>query len=338
MFTSAVHPDHFSQNAMKRPSAAAQPRERADGPPVDEVGAFERRLRVDATLWSEADVSTSLAQIFRKVADRRTRRTRRSGGRISPAAAVAPPAAIATPTDKTPLSGPAPAPTGQPGTVLSIEDVAADVRIIRVGRPPGLQFVAGQYVKLGVPGKRNASYSLASAPHEAHVEFCVELIPGGRLSPSLFALRAGDAVTLSDAPKGKFLLESAPIHLMVATVTGIAPLRSMLRDALHRGSADEFVVLHGASHQDELPYLDELTALAGSSAHVTYRPTVSRPTAAQNAGWAQDVGRVDDLACRVSATVDSRRTHVYACGHPEMVRRVRGELGSTFPVSSEVFD
>ena len=214
--------------------------------------------------------------------------------------------------------------------MLSIDDVAADVRIIRVGRPPGLQFVAGQYVKLGVPGKRNASYSLASAPHEPHLEFCVELIPGGRLSPLLFALRAGDAVTLSDTAKGKFLLESAPIHLMVATVTGIAPLRSMLRDVLHRGTAAEFVVLHGASHQDELPYFDELTALAGSSAHVTYRPTVSRPTAAQNAGWAQDVGRVDDLACRVSATVDSRRTHVYACGHPEMVRRVRGELGSSF--------
>ena len=134
-------------------AVSREPRERADGPPVDEVGAFERRLRVDATLWSEADVSTSLAQIFRKVAiDPPTHPTVRWSHPSSRRSREPRPPQSRTPTDKTPLSGPAPAPTGQPGTVLSIEDVAADVRIIRVGRPPGLQFVAGQYVKLGVPG------------------------------------------------------------------------------------------------------------------------------------------------------------------------------------------
>jgi NAD(P)H-flavin reductase len=159
------------------------------------------------------------------------------------------------------------------------------------------------------------------------------------LSPALFALKPGDRVNLTDRPKGKFLLEpSASCHLMVATVTGIAPLRSMLCDALHRGVGGEFVVLHGASYADELPYFDEMTALAAANAAVTYVPTVSRPTAARNAGWTHDVGRVDDLACRIAPTLDVRHTHVYACGHPEMVQRVRGELGASFPVSTEVFD
>ena len=52
---------------------------------------------------------------------------------------------------------------------------------------------------------------------------------------------------------------------MVATVTGIAPLRSMLRDAMRRGIDAEFVVLHGASYADELPYHEELVALGGTT-------------------------------------------------------------------------
>ena len=229
-------------------------------------------------------------------------------------------------------------PTGPADAVWSVETVAADVRIIRTGRPAGLQFRAGQYVKLGVPGKRSASYSIASAPYEAHLEFCVELIAGGRLTPSLFALQPGDRVTLTDRAKGGFVLEPAPCHLMVATVTGIAPLRSMLRDALHRGTTDKFIVLHGASHADELPYLEELTALAAADTRVEYRPTVSRPGVVRNRHWPHGSGRVDELACSVAAGFDPRRTRVYTCGHPEMVKRVAGDLGASFAVSTEVFD
>jgi NAD(P)H-flavin reductase len=295
----------------------------------DDVGAFDRRLTRAATLRSEASTSPQLTDLLRRVAERRARRSAAPGH-------APPPERHAAATETAPSAvGGVPAPC----RVGSVERVASDVRIIRVGRPPALQFRAGQYVKLGVPGQRSGSYSIASAPHDAHLEFCVELIPGGRLSPALFALKPGDRVTLADRPRGSFLLEPAVTrHLMVATVTGIAPLRSMLRDALHRGLDAEFIVLHGASHADELPYFAEMTALAAANAHVRYVPTVSRPTAARNAGWTGDTGRVDDLACRVAATLDTRHTHVYACGHPQMVRRVRGELGASFPVSTEVFD
>ena len=69
-----------------------------------------------------------------------------------------------------------------------------------------------------------------------------------------------------------------------------------------------------------------------------YLPTVSRPGVVRNRDWPHDSGRVDDLACRVAAGLDPRRTHVYACGHPEMVKRVAGDLGGSFAVSTEVFD
>jgi len=287
---------------------------------MDDVGAFERRLTRTAELRTGTAASPELEEIFRRIA---LRRTSRSGG-PGPAAADA----AAT------------APRLQPtGRVASVEEVAPDVRIVRVGRPADLQFRAGQYVKVGVAGRRSGSYSIASAPHEPDLEFCIELIPGGRLSPALFALREGDDVIVTGPAKGRFVFdETARCHLMVATVTGIAPLRSIVRDVLHRGIDAQFIVLHGASHADELPYFAELMAVATSDARVEYRPTVSRPEAARNAGWPHEVGRVDDLACHVAAGLDPRRTHVYACGHPEMVKRVAAELGSAFSVSTEVFD
>lgn len=211
---------------------------------------------------------------------------------------------------------------------------------MRTGRPSNLRFRAGQHLKLGVPGGRSGTFSIASAPHEPHLEFCIELIPGGRLTPMLFALSPGGAVELANQAKGSFELDaSVACHLMVATVTGIAPLRSMLLDALHRGIDADFLVLHGASHSDELPYLDELTALSASNERVQYQPTVSRPSSPRNLGWHRDVGRVDELACRVAVRLEPSTTRVYACGHSAMVSRMVSELGgSGFEVATETFD
>jgi ferredoxin-NADP reductase len=307
---------------------------------MDELTAFERRLGRDARTRTAVPADAGLAAIFERVAQRRAGRSvpgRRdahqpAGPQVGSEAPVRPGGAGAP--DR-------PAGTGGPaGAVWTVEEVAPDVRILRTARPPGLRFRAGQYLKLGVPGARSGSFSIASAPHEPHLEFCVELIPGGRLTPALFALGPGDAVAVPSRAKGGFTLDgSASCHLMVATVTGIAPLRSMLRDALHRGVDAEFVVLHGASYADELPYHDELEALARQDPRVTYRPTVSRPADARNRGWTGDVGRVDDLARVVAGGLEASGTHVYACGNAGMVDRVRSGLGgSGFPVSTETYD
>ena len=122
---------------------------------------------------------------------------------------------------------------------------------------------------------------------------------------------------------------------MVATGTGIAPFRSMMRDAWHRRTGDRFIVLHGASYLDELPYRRELS----DAANVDYRPTVSRPTEVRNRGWSGLTGRVDELATVVASSLDAGTTHVYACGNGAMVDAVTQRLGSLgFPVAREVYD
>ena len=66
-----------------------------------------------------------------------------------------------------------------------------------------------------------------------------------------------------------------------------------------------------------------------------YLPTVSRPGVVRNRELAARLGSVDDLACRVAAGLDPRRTHV--CVRPRRWWRVAGDLGE-LAVSTEVFD
>jgi ferredoxin-NADP reductase len=233
---------------------------------------------------------------------------------------------------------------GAPGAVLDVRAVAPNIRIFRVRRPPGFAFEAGQSLRIGLgdaPVRRR--YSIASAPEDEHLEFCIESVPGGQLTSLLFELSAGAQLALGAKAKGSFALRrDRQTHVMVATVTGIAPLRSMLRSALSsaalsraapsraaatRSHAPQFLVLHGASYADELPYADELAALARSDPRVHYVPTVSRPHAQRNRGWTGQQGRVDGLVLPTLRALGSKHgIAVYACGHSEMVRAVRQRL------------
>ena len=242
---------------------------------MDDVAAFERRLTRTAELRTGTAASPELEEIFRRIA---LRRTSRSGG-AGPAAADAA----------------APAPRFLPaGRVASVEEVAPDVRIVRVGRPADLQFRAGQYVKVGVAGRRSGSYSIASAPHEPFLEFCIELIPGGRLeSGAVRVPRGRRRHRHAERPRvGSCSTRRRGAISWSRRSRALRPCGASCRDVLHRGIDAQFIVLHGASHADELPYFAELMAVASSDARVEYRPTVSRPEASARtqAGRTRSVG------------------------------------------------
>jgi ferredoxin-NADP reductase len=248
---------------------------------------------------------------------------------------AAPSGAAAPPRDAAPSAVVLPAPEGAampappanaaPGVVFARREVGPDVVVLRLGRPRGLGFRPGQFVRIGLNGA-SRRYSIASAPDEPHLELAIERVPGGRLSPRLHALRPGDRVTLGGAGGGFLLDPKATVHFMVATVTGVVPFVSMIRHALRTGAPGRFVLLHGASYRNELAFADELAALA--KAHpdrLTYVPAVSRPAEPRNAGWRGETGRLGPLAARLAPPAAGRR--VYACGHPGMIADVRQRFG-----------
>lgn len=226
--------------------------------------------------------------------------------------------------------------------VIGRRDVTPDLIVFRLARPENFRFSAGQCVKVGM-GDLRRSYSIVSAPHEPFLEFFVELAPGGRMSERLRKLQVGDALSLGSARGGLRFDDRVRNHLMVATVTGINPFLSMIRDYQHQTPrGHRILLLHGASYQDEFGYREELERLAAAHPDwLTYLPTVSRPEEPRNGTWAGRTGRVDTL---VEAIIDEhdlnpQDTQVYACGHSGMLESVAGQVQPPgFRLETESYD
>ena len=204
-------------------------------------------------------------------------------------------------------------------------------------------FVPGQYCTIGVDGIERP-YSIVSSPREALIELFVELIwpPNGQLTPLLHKVKVGDAVSLRRRAKGKFVLNRAyRNHVMVATVTGVAPFVSMLRHELGTpGDNAGFYVLQGASYIDEFGYDTELTALAARHSNTRFVPTCSRPEDPRNTGWRGETGRVNTIVERHVRdwALKPTETCIYVCGNPQMIEDVKTRYENTgFDVVAEGF-
>jgi ferredoxin/flavodoxin---NADP+ reductase len=222
--------------------------------------------------------------------------------------------------------------------IIERRDISNDLWVIRVDPGGEYSFVPGQYATLGVvsPEKHyERAYSIVSAPHEKFLEFFVELVPQGDVTPRLYPYRVGDEFTLRKVAKGRFILDTTSDctnHLLLATVTGVAPYVSFVRslyrqwkDAKFQGEHKLFL-LDGASRSWELGYREELIRLAAEVPWLTYVPTVSRPW--EDKSWRGETGRVDDLVRKYTDSLGLTpvNTRAYLCGHPSMIENTKGIL------------
>lgn len=218
-----------------------------------------------------------------------------------------------------------------PGVVQRLDRVTDSLIRFTVTPPAGFDYRPGASVRLEVEGVRRR-YTIVSAPHEPSLEFFVELVPGGAMSRRLAGLRPGGRVTIASDPRPGLTLEAGRRPLMLATVTGVNPFVSLLRDAEARGRRDlRAVLVHGASFRDEFGYDRELAGLAARRPDLlTYIPAVSRPEDPRNRGWAGAEGRLGGLldSVRDRFALDPAGTVVLACGNPAMIDGARAHLGA----------
>jgi ferredoxin/flavodoxin---NADP+ reductase len=222
-------------------------------------------------------------------------------------------------------------------SIVERVDPAPGLRVLRLEPEAPLAFAPGQYVSLGLEvGERVLlrPYSIVSAPHEPRLEFFLELVTEGALTPRLFELGEGDEIWMFHRPAGRLLLDrtAATHHLMVATSTGVAPYMSMVRtlvDEAARGREPgvQVFLLHGASYAHDLgPYAGELARIGREWSWLTYVPTVSRP--AENPDWTGERGRVEDVLRKYvdGFSPDVRALVGYLCGNPQMIDKARDIL------------
>ena len=224
--------------------------------------------------------------------------------------------------------------------ILDRRDISPDLSILRINPGGPLAYRAGQYATLGIDRegvRTERAYSLASAPWEDALEVFVELVPHGHLTPNLFQLSPGDTLLCRKTAKGRFtfdLQSGRSNHLLISTVTGIAPfvsyVRTLYRDWKNGGTAlpgkHRLFCLQGASRPCEFGYREELERYAAEVPWFKYVATVSRPW--EDPGWPGERGRVDDLLRKYTDCWQLRAetTTAYLCGHPKMIENSRGIL------------
>ncbi len=173
----------------------------------------------------------------------------------------------------------------------------------------------GQYMNVHLADGTQRSFSMASVPGGAVVDFHVRRIEGGRFTAELLqTMRQGDAVEI-EFPLGGFGLHKSDYRplLLVATGTGIAPIKSMLESLLDDEECPPVSLYWGMRTEADL-YLDELfRSWASRLYEFRYEPVLSRP----GARWPGRRGHVQDAV--LADFPDLSEHGIYLCGSPTMI-------------------
>ena len=191
--------------------------------------------------------------------------------------------------------------TGAPGIVVELDEP--------------MTFDAGQYAEITVPGTGlSRQYSMANPPWEQRfLEFHVRRTPGGAATDGWMfrTLRCGDPVELT-GPLGDFGLRAQEEPaILIAGGTGLAPLKSIVQDALARDLAPQLHLYHGGRTEDDLYDVAFFRDLAAEHPALTYRPCLSESTWDGAVGLVTDVVAEDFPSCRGMSA--------YLCGPPAMI-------------------
>jgi propane monooxygenase reductase component len=210
--------------------------------------------------------------------------------------------------------------------VEAVEELTKDIRrlVLRVTDPDALEFNAGQYVDIGVPGSEgeHRSFSMANAPGEPDcLEFMIKLYEGGRFSGLLDngngnGIAVGDELTCK-GPFGMFTLrDSSPRRLVfIAGGAGMAPVLSLLRSMAEKGTERSATFYYGARTQDDLFALEEMERLCGVLPDFKFIPALSEDE--EGGAWNGEAGLITDVVDRLED--DLADVDAYLCGPPPMV-------------------
>jgi ferredoxin-NADP reductase len=197
---------------------------------------------------------------------------------------------------------------------------------LRLARPEGFAFRAGQHIRLQAKGLER-DYSLTSGPEDTPLALLIRHVPEGALSPFLASLEPGAEIAFS-GPRGHFVFRpSDRPAVFVATGTGIAPFSAMVRSGVR-----DFLLLHGVRAVEDLCYEDLFRTAAGE---------VVPCLTGQGSGKSPRPGAFPG---RVTAYLEGKLApgayDFYLCGREEMIRDVTLLVDESFAgsrVYAEIF-
>ncbi|QCF28073.1 NADH:ubiquinone reductase (Na(+)-transporting) subunit F [Hydrocarboniclastica marina] len=223
------------------------------------------------------------------------------------------------------------------GRILAQTALTHDIVELQVELEEPLGFRAGQYAQLSLnqlPGITRP-YSFAARPDssQGRLRFFVREVPGGRLSGYLKREGLVGASVRVEGPFGDFYLrDSSQPMLLIAGGSGLAPVLSVLEQALHEDVARPVTLLFGARTQADLYATPEIEAIARQwQAPFRFVQVLSDEPEASNwqgaRGWVgQSIERYADASCQA-----------YLCGPPAMIDHSIKQLTSVGVPQQEIF-
>jgi ferredoxin-NADP reductase len=210
--------------------------------------------------------------------------------------------------------------------VLAVLNETPTIKTIRMARPDGFDFEAGQFVTVRVraDGKEYARcYSISSPPHvRGYLEISVKR--HGVVSNALHAaVRPGSMLAIR-RPVGAFKYpagDDRPIVLIAGGI-GITPLVSMLRHAIAVEPGRPITLLYGVHSEDEFAFRDDIVVAARR------HPQVRVLLAASGGSTRPDVypGRIDGSL--ITTVPDLAHSISLICGPAPMIDAMKALLKS----------
>lgn len=209
-----------------------------------------------------------------------------------------------------------------PCRVDSLNFLSEDVVEVTLRTPPTsrLAYLPGQYVDMiGKNGLRR-SYSIANVPREdGKITLQIRKVETGQMSKYWFEEAAANDLLRMEGPLGTFCLRNSNASqlILLATGTGIAPIKAMLEQLAVKPALNTYQQIHlywGGRTVQDIYWSPDFPCLS-----IRFVPVLSRTNAWSGAkGYVQNAVLTDKLHLGDAV--------VYACGSEVMIKSARDQL------------
>ncbi|NNG99840.1 phenol 2-monooxygenase domain-containing protein [Acinetobacter sp. ANC 5414] len=211
-------------------------------------------------------------------------------------------------------------------TVESIVDLTPTIKGIFLRVEEGMEFQAGQYINLYIPGlPEPRAFSIASAPSQSNlIELNIRKVPGGVGTSWIHDdLEVGQVLKFS-GPLGRFFTRHSDPNsvIFIAGGSGLSSPKSMILELLENGDSRQITLFQGARNSSELYYQKLFEELTQEYPQFRYFPVLSDEP--ETSEWQGERGFVHEAAIRIYDN-DFRNHKAYLCGPPPMIEAaIRG--------------
>lgn len=199
-----------------------------------------------------------------------------------------------------------------------------DILVFKTTKPTGYNMKSGQFLQFIVPdGEKQVkrAYSICSTPADEYLEFCAKIYDDGIASQIFADAKENDVLEITPA-RGRFILpenlSAVEEFVFVATGTGIAPVKGLIRELLSSEGIDVPITLYfGLRHEKNIFFADYFTELAKEYLQFNFVLTLSKPSET----WYGKTGRVTEYIDEIAP-----HSHVFLCGSAPMVMDMKKGL------------